>query len=218
MEQDPIAEIEAYVRPLMTSVIAHDYKHVDRVRRWAIRLAAAEGYADIQEVEAAALLHDIGLSKDAGRKHAEIGAVMAEEFLRNQGSFDEPVIARIVDAIRHHSALHGQGRLFQILQDADGLELFGAIGLLRGIASKATLPDYDPANVKGDTWLADAAFFSRRFTSGQGVGATIIDQLNFQISCFENLHTDTARQCARPMVNFMKTYLLQLEAEICRPV
>ena len=104
--------------------------------------------------------------------------------------------------------------MLDILQDADGLELFGAMGLMRAFTSKAALPEYDPANIKGDTWAMGADDFTRRFKRGIGVGPTLMDQVNFQISCGENLHTQTARRIAAPMVAFLRTFVLELEAEV----
>jgi putative nucleotidyltransferase with HDIG domain len=198
----------------MGVVIAHDYKHVDRVRRRAKQIARSEGYPYLEVIEAAALLHDIGLSKESGRQHAIIGAEMAEQFLQDQASFEPARIAEIVAAIRDHSSITGTGLVFEILQDADGLELFGAIGLLRGISSKGHLADYEPDNIRGSTWGRTADDFSERFRTGVGVGTSIIDQLNFQISCYENLHTQTARQIAAPLVTYLRSFVLQLEIEL----
>lgn len=214
MPSTAIAEIEAFVRPLMGAVIAHDYKHAERVRRWAVQIAMAEGYPALDVVEAAALLHDIGLSRARGREHAAIGATMADEFLRGQGFFAPTQIDEIVAAIRDHSSVAGQGRLFEIVQDADGMELFGAVGVLRAVSSKADGDDYEPDNVRGGTWGATADDFTRRFRAGLGVGTTIIDQINFQISCRENLHTETAKRIAAPLVEYLRAFVIQLEAEI----
>jgi HD superfamily phosphodiesterase len=105
-----IEETEGIVKPLMGFVIAHDFRHADRVRRWAVRIAQAERYPNQEEVEAAGLLHDIGLSKDAGRRHAEIGADLATAFLAKQGYFSADQIERIAYSIRYHSSLDGTGR------------------------------------------------------------------------------------------------------------
>lgn len=211
---ETLQAIEAFMRSLMGAVIAHDVKHAQRVRQRARTIALAEGYPDLAEVEAAALLHDIGLSRDPGRQHAVIGAQMAEAFLCQQAAFGDEQIARIVDAIRHHSDLDGSGPLWMIVQDADGLELFGAIGLLRGISSKGHLLDYEEGQVLGSTWGASADDFTQRFRRGLGIGPTIVDQLNFQISCYDNLHTATACQIAAPLVASLRHFLLQLEAEV----
>ena len=56
--------------------------------------------------------------------------------------------------------------------------------------------------------------FTRRFKTGAGIGNTIVDQVNFQISCFENLHTQVARSIAQPMVEFTQAFVVQLEAEV----
>jgi uncharacterized protein len=61
-----IAATEARVRTAMDNEgTGHDWWHVDRVRRTALRLAAAEG-ADPLIVELAALLHDMADWKFAG--------------------------------------------------------------------------------------------------------------------------------------------------------
>jgi putative nucleotidyltransferase with HDIG domain len=209
-----IQEIEVFVRPLMGAAIAHDYKHADRVRHRAKQIARSEGYPYLEVIEAAALLHDIGLSKDSGRQHAIIGAEMADHFLRHQAYFVPAQIAEIVAAIRDHSSVTGTGSVFEILQDADGLELFGAIGLLRGISSKGHMADYEPDNIRGSTWGLTADDFSERFRAGLGVGTSIIDQLNFQMSCYENLHTQTAKQIAAPLVGYLRSFVIQLENEL----
>lgn len=68
MHNDRIKRIEQHVREVMAQVtnpdlrLAHDFKHVDRVRHWARRIAEAETELDLDCVEAAALLHDTGLA------------------------------------------------------------------------------------------------------------------------------------------------------------
>jgi uncharacterized protein len=49
-----IQQIEDFVRPFMGAEIGHDFKHVDRVRNWALLIARREGYDDLDVVEAAA--------------------------------------------------------------------------------------------------------------------------------------------------------------------
>ena len=55
--------------------IGHDIKHVERVRHNALTIARAEGFADLDLVEAAALLHDIGLAHvETRERHGPVGA------------------------------------------------------------------------------------------------------------------------------------------------
>jgi HD superfamily phosphodiesterase len=150
-----IQQIEAYARSMMGE-IAHNYQYADRVRRWALCIARQESYPHLDRLEAAALLHDIGLIHDR-QSHAQIGAELATTFLRRNQLFPEHAITEIAEAIRDHNSLEKRGPL----RDAD-----------------------------------------------------ILDQINFQISCYENLRTTTARQLGRPLKVFMEQFLIELEAQI----
>lgn len=221
MQQKRMEIIETYVQKTMAKpllpelMIAHDFKHVDRVRSWALYLAQKEGYQALDILEATALLHDIGLPYvDHRNKHAAVGAEVAAQFLREASLFSGTEIEEITEAIRLHSSLHDGSPLLYLLRDADTLDLLGAVGIMRAFASKYAKPEYDPANIKGDTWGMSGSHFTQRFTEGVGVGHYMIDQLNFQISCFGNLRTESAKEVARPLIEFMKIYILQLESEI----
>jgi len=221
MNTHRIQQIEDHVQAVMAGArgpdlkLAHNFKHVNRVRHWALRIAENEGFEDLALVEATALLHDIGLAYVEERsQHAQVGAEIAAQFLHQQRLFLAQEIALIAGAIRCHSSLSGGGRLGEILRDADMLDLFGAVGLMRAFTSKYAKPEYDPYNIKGETWDMTADDFTQRFATGVGVGLHIVDQINFQCSCYQNLQTQTAKAFARPLVEFMRAYLIQLESEI----
>jgi HD superfamily phosphodiesterase len=211
---NPTQLIEEYAKSLMVGEIAHDYKHVDRVRHWALKIAQQEQYPHLDRVEAAALLHDIGLASGGRKHHAEVGAGLAATFLQEHDLFDEAAIQEIVYAIRYHMSLNGKGQLLAILQDADILDLLGAVGLMRGFTSKWDKPDYDPEAIKGETWGMSAGQFTERFHNGMGIGDTIVDQINFQISCYENLSTAAAKVFGQPLVAFMRQFMEAFEAQI----
>ena len=216
-----IKRIEEYVRQTMAGAacrvleIGHGFKHVDRVRRWALAIASEERYTDLDLVEAAALLHDVGRANvQEERQHAQVGAEMAAQFLREQILFSAQEQASIVDAVRNHNALGDLRPLATLIRDADILDMLGAVGVMRAFTSKHALPEYDPQNVKGETWGITARDVDRRFAEGKGIGATIVDQINFQVSCAGNLRTETARRMAAPLVAYMRAFLVQLESEI----
>ncbi len=222
MPSDRIQTIEAYARQAMASNVAHDFKHADRVRNWALSIARAEGYDDLDMVEAAALLHDIGLqpqdrhTSTAGerRTHAERGAEMAAAFLWDHHLFADHEIEQIAEAIRRHNWKAEGGPLQDILRDGDCLDMLGAVGLMRAFTSKAMVPEYDPQQVKGETWGWTVRDFDRRIAGGHGIGPCIVDQINMQIAIGDDLRTATARRLARPLLQFMRDFVLQLEAEI----
>ncbi len=214
----PIPKIEQYARSMMVSEIAHDFKHADRVRYWALRIAENEDYPHKDRVEAAALLHDIGLIN--GRAgHGETGAKMANTFLIENNLFSEDAVDEIVTAIRLHTSFNDAGflpsnLLATILRDADIIDLLGPVGIMRAFTSMAHKPEYPAGNVKSDSWGITADQITERFSAGLDVGDYIVDQINFQISCYQNLKTLTAQTLARPLVSFMKNFMIELEKQI----
>src|SRR5258707_12281834 len=101
---DRIQIIQEYAKSLMVGEVAHDYKHVDRVRCWVLKIASQEQYLDVDCVEATALLHDIGLASGGRQRHAEVGADVAATFLHENQLFSENQISEITTAIRYHNA------------------------------------------------------------------------------------------------------------------
>jgi len=233
-----ITIIEAYVKKEMTAkhsdlMIAHDYKHVDRVRNWALTIAKSESFKDLELVEVTALLHDIGLGQMSERverkNHALVGAEIAREFLKGNSILSSGQIELITDAISYHSlapsvvihhlgTLGEKGKLLEIIRDGDNLDAFGATGIMRACSSKYSLPDYDPQNLKGIAWgLSAAEFWSSRGLESRGGQIpvnNIIDQINQQIRYYDHLHTKTAKRLGEALVQYMKDFILQLEREI----
>lgn len=114
----------------------HDWKHVERVRSLALRIAKDER-VNSGVVEAAAFLHDIGRREEMESQgaicHAEKGAAITRNILADIGIDTESV-----DAIAHCVALHRYRRgnipktiEAKVLFDADKLDSIGAIGIAR---------------------------------------------------------------------------------------
>jgi putative nucleotidyltransferase with HDIG domain len=236
-DKNLVATTEDYVRRTVavkegTLTIAHDFKHVDRVRKWALIIAGKEGFSDLELIEVATLLHDIGLGyideKIDRRKHGEVGAELAAAFLKDHSNYSHEQIDQIADAINYHSlpprvvAAHlsfigGDGRLLEILRDADNIDAMGAIGLMRAFTSKYYLPDYDPDNIKGETWGLTTHEFLSGVNKSPGSVKFIIDQVNQQIRYYDSLHTNAAKQIGLPLVQFTQNFILELESEINHP-
>lgn len=216
MLENKITQVENYVKSVMSNEVAHDFKHVDRVRNWALKIAQEEKFINLELVEIAALMHDIGMSRAEKRsQHGEVGAEMAIDFLRKNNFLTPEEIAEVANAIKYHNKnREGEGQLLEIIRDADMIDMLGPIGIMRAFTSQSLKPEYDVANVKGDTWGMTAKDFDRRFDSGIGVGPFILDQINFQISCYDNLSTECAKRQAKSLVDFMREFILRLEKEI----
>ena len=129
----------------------HDKSHVDRVYNLALRLARSER-ADLDVVKASVLLHDIARAmEDEGKiaDHAKEGAKMAKKILEDI-NFPKQKMAKVVQCIEAHrfkKGIKAESLEAKILQDADRLDIIGAIGIARvftrgGWSNK---PIYDPS-------------------------------------------------------------------------
>ena len=142
--------VAAYIRAKFAGESSgHDWQHIDRVRRLALRIAAAEG-ADAQVAEVAALVHDIADWKFHGGDE-EVGPREAQRLLVREGA-DAQLVGQVVDIVRTIS-YKGAGVATPMrtlegrcVQDADRLDAIGAIGIARCFAygGHAGRPLYDP--------------------------------------------------------------------------
>lgn len=209
-------QVEAFSRLHMEGgEVAHGYLHAHRVRVHALAIAQGEGYPHQAWVEAAALLHDIGLKHVAVRReHGAKGAEMAALFLSRHGLFNDDAIVEIAHAIRlHDSVKKDASPLLAIVRDADMLDLFGALGVVRATQTRADAPEYDVADFPASTWGDTSTDFDARFASGLGTGPTVLDQIAFHLSCAANLNTATARRMAEPRLAWMRRFAEVLIAE-----
>jgi uncharacterized protein len=188
---------------------AHDFDHVLRVAAMADRIAQAEG-ADQAVVQAAALLHDIGL--DEGRAgHETSAANRAREILSAQG-YDAAFCSSVAHAIEAHRFRSGpapQTLEAKVLFDADKLDAIGAIGVARAFAFGAhrgqklwgeVPPDYVDQMDGGD---ADP----RRHTA--------VHEFHVKLSKIKDrMFTATGKQIAAERHAFMVKFYEQLELEV----
>jgi len=113
----------------------HDKSHVERVYNLAVRIAKQEN-ADLDVVKAAVLLHDVARAmEDEGKieDHAIESAKMAEEILE-EVNFPREKAAKVIHCIEAHRFRKGietKSLEAKILQDADRLDIIGAIGVAR---------------------------------------------------------------------------------------
>lgn len=116
----------------------HDPLHAFRVRNLAVRIASITS-ADVEIVEATALMHDVG--HESGRdNHVMRGATLAAGILSKCG-FPETKIDPVVVCIEHHHWKPGRAgdpqrptAEYQAFADADRLDALGAIGIARTFA------------------------------------------------------------------------------------
>ncbi|MCK5321282.1 HD domain-containing protein [Candidatus Pacearchaeota archaeon] len=130
MEEEFFNKLKERVLPYFEDGGGHGFDHVERVYSMAIKISRGEN-VDMDVVRAAALLHDIARSKEDKFDvcHAEEGVKMACEILK-EVDFPVKKIKDVVHAIgvhRYSKNLKAESREAEILQDADRLDVLGAV-------------------------------------------------------------------------------------------
>lgn len=206
-----LAETEAFVRGRMEGEgTGHDWWHVHRVRRMALRLAREEG-ADPFVVELAALLHDVADHKFHGGDETA-GPRAAREWLRGLGVDGAVVehVARIIAELSFKGAgvptpmSTPEGR---VVQDADRLDAIGAIGIARTFAYGGSRgrPLHDPEA----TPEAHASFEAYKASRGPTVNHFHEKLLLLR----DRMNTPAARRVAEERHRFMETFLERFHRE-----
>lgn len=117
---------------------SHDWNHVERVEKLAVKIAEQEN-ANLFIVRASTLLHDIGRKQEGENpklSHEEISAEYTREILKNY-----PIGCETTEQIIHCILSHRFRKDFppetkeaKSLYDADKLDCIGAIGVARTYA------------------------------------------------------------------------------------
>lgn len=127
----------------------HDWTHVERVTKLALKIGKIER-ADLDVLEVAAILHDIGRREEMKSKgrfcHAEKGAELAKVILEKL-KIDKQDIDNVCHCIiSHRNRNNHEPKTIEakVLFDADKLDSIGAVGVARdflfaGYAGSKTL-------------------------------------------------------------------------------
>jgi len=201
---------------------AHDMSHVMRVYNLALNMAKHENDVDMDVLQAAILLHDIGGHKEmndpSGKTdHAIESAKMAEPILKNL-NFTAKQIKHIQDCIishRYKTENRPETIEAKILFDADKLDSIGAIGVARqfswigknnaNIYKKVNIDEYIEENMHGkiNGRIKDKTKHS--------------PQIEFEVKSkflIDKLFTGTAKKICRERILFFENFLNRMEQEI----
>jgi len=184
----------------------HDKAHVERVYNLAVRIAIKEN-ADLDVVKAAVLLHDIARAmEDEGKitDHALESAEMAKKILEEANFPREKIVkvVRCIEAHRFRKGLRPESVEAKILQDADRLDIIGAIGVARVFIRSGwgNLPIHDPKTPPKEKY--------------DGKSLTAVNHIYEKIlKVKDTLNTKTARQIAKERHRFVEQFLERLLRE-----
>jgi uncharacterized protein len=202
--------IEFVKQTLKDAEAGHDWFHIERVWKNALKISAHEE-CDQFIVEIAALLHDIADSK-FNDGNEEIGPETAKKYLIDQ-NLNEETIAHVVKIIRNisfkggHKYSNFNSIELQIVQDADRLDAIGAIGIARafnyGGFKNRTL--YDP-EVKPDLNMSKETY--------KKSAAPTINHFYEKLLLLKDLmNTESGKKLAEERHRFMEQFLDQFYKE-----
>ncbi|MDH5437892.1 MAG: HD domain-containing protein [Candidatus Bathyarchaeota archaeon] len=184
----------------------HDKSHVERVYNLAVRIAKQEN-ADLDVVKAAALLHDVARAmEDEGKieDHATEGAKMARKMLEEVNFPKEKIdeVIHCIEAHRFKKGMEAESLEAKILQDADRLDIIGAIGLARVFTRGgwSNMPIYDPSIPP------KKKYDGRSLSSVNHIYEKIL-------KAKDTINTDTAKEIAKKRHKFVEQFLERLFKE-----
>ncbi|PIP30939.1 phosphohydrolase [bacterium (Candidatus Howlettbacteria) CG23_combo_of_CG06-09_8_20_14_all_37_9] len=132
-----VKKVEEEVREFFSDTFGcHDWDHIERVYHLCLHIGKKEK-ADLEILQLAALLHDIGRKKESELNgkvcHAEVGAKLAREILEKYKVAEDKMIKIIhcIETHRFRGSKVPKSKEAKILFDADRLDSIGAIGLAR---------------------------------------------------------------------------------------
>ena len=206
MKDEFFEELKVKAKGYFEGGDGHDFDHVERVCNMAVKISEGED-VDMDVVRAAALLHDVARSKESELDicHAEEGAKMAAEILREMG-FPADKITKVVHAIsvhRYSKGIKAESREAEILQDADRLDVLGAIILTRVFArcGKRNTAIYDP-----DIPVLE------KYNGTDTTGINHLKEKSLEIVP-ESFKTPKAREIARGRYDYVKGFIDRFEKE-----
>lgn len=204
-----IAEARKFVKQaLATDSSGHDWWHIYRVTKTAIKIAEAEK-ANIFICELAALLHDIADEKLNESKEA--GLQKVSNWLQENG-VDKETSEHVLEIIATMSYSGGHNKPMQtlegeIVQDADRLDALGAIGIGRTFAY---------AGWKGHLMHNPELAVRENMTTEEyrKSGGTAINHFYEKLLKLKGLmNTDHGKKLAEERHTFMETFLNQFYQE-----
>lgn len=189
----------------------HGIRHVERVRKWAMKIGKMEGGVDMFLLELAVLLHDVGRPDERkGRPHHVIGERISRKYLQGLKVLTKDEIDQICEAVLKHGK-GGESRLIKILQDADRMDLWGATAIARVFQFYHDKTFY----------VSEKSFRPKKYSfegaskvyADEPWGIDIVSRLNFHLNMLDWANTRSARKLAKDKIRVLKKFISDLKKE-----
>ncbi len=196
-------EIFQEIRKLSQKYFKHTHHckyHTERVFSLAMKIAENEK-ADIEVIKAAALLHDVARSLEDENKiddHAVEGVIIARRILKKSKFYPEKIndVLHCIKVHRYSKALEPRSLEAKIIQDADRLDMLGAIGMARLFSKAGALnnPIHDPTIPPKQKY--------------DGISLTAVNHIYEKLLNSKNkFHTISAKAISKKRYEFIEKFL-----------
>ncbi len=178
--------------------VAHGWDHVERVYNLCMKIGEKEG-ADLGVLKLAALLHDIGISRDR-ENHEKVSAEMAKDILHGYEKMEDVVYC--IESHRFSKGIVPMTLEAKVLQDADRLDVCGAMGITRTMTYTGAVKR--PVHIPGKK-------ISHTYT---GESASAVDHVYEKLmKVKDRMNTKTGKEIAEKRHEFMEKFMEQFFAE-----
>lgn len=196
-------EIFQKIRSLSQKYFKHTHHckyHTERVYALAVKIGKKE-VADLVVIKASALLHDLARSLEDDNKiddHAIEGVKIARGILKKSNFYPEKIndVLHCIKVHRYSKDLKPESLEAKILQDADRLDMIGAIGLARVFSKTGALnnPIHDPSLHPKQKY--------------DGISLTAINHIYEKLLKSKNkFHTASAKKMSKKRYEFVEEFL-----------
>lgn len=189
----------------------HDWYHIERVRDMAARLQKKEG-GDLQMIELAALLHDLGDFRQQG--FSEIKGSFVLRGMMDVLDIEEDLkekLMKLIDESQFYGEETKKPKTIEgkILQDADWLDALGAVGIARVFATGGSNRRmmHDP-EIKPRARPTKAEYLYRK---SDGTSYNYFFEKILKIP--KMINTETAKKIAERRIKFTEEFLDQFKKE-----
>jgi len=204
--------IENYMYECMKDT-AHDPEHIFRVLYFSLNIASKiKNKINFDILIASCLLHDIGREEQYKNKkicHAEIGGIMAKEFLLKNGwsEKDSDHVKNCISTHRFRGNNIPKTLEAKILFDSDKLDAVGCLGIARTLMYEGIIGEklYDIKNGK--------------ICCGKNKNdkETFLKEYNFKLkNLYDNFYTKAAKNMAKTQKKHAKSFYNNLTGQIAK--
>lgn len=189
----------------------HDWFHIERVYKNAVKIAQNEDNCNLEIVKLGALLHDIADSKFHNGDET-VGPKVAKEFLEQEGASKDTIehVVAIIENISFKGGNFNQkftSKELEVIQDADRLDAIGAIGIARtfnygGFKNRSL---YDP-NISPKLNMSKEEY-------KKSDAPTINHFYEKLLLLKDKMNTETGKKLAESRHKFMEQFLAQFYTE-----